>query len=94
MTRMGYAGSGASEGRKRGPEWSNDRCDRVPPDPLVHVRQFHRPRVRLVEIVSPQRAPDRLKFLAGSESLMGAFVGDVLPEETAAVLRDTPGRGA
>ena len=47
-----------------------------------------------LEIVSPQRAPDKLKFLAGSESLMGAFVGDVLPEETAAVLHDTPGRTA
>jgi UDPglucose--hexose-1-phosphate uridylyltransferase len=29
----------------------------------------------------------RLKYLAGSESAMGAFLNDVLPEETARALR-------
>ena len=33
------------------------------------------------------RDAEQLKYLAGSESAMGAFVGDVAPEETAARLK-------
>ena len=40
-----------------------------------------------LEIVSPQRDVGKLKYLAGSESLMGAFVGDVVPEVAAQRLR-------
>lgn len=40
-----------------------------------------------LEITSPRRAENRLKFLAGSEAAMGAFVSDVSAEETAARLR-------
>ncbi|GAA1852317.1 galactose-1-phosphate uridylyltransferase [Brevibacterium marinum] len=40
-----------------------------------------------LEITSPRRAENKLKFLAGSEAAMGAFVGDVSAEETAARLR-------
>lgn len=49
----------------------------------------HRDDVRLTwQVSSPRRAADRLKFLAGSESLMGAWVADIAPEEGAARLRD------
>jgi UDPglucose--hexose-1-phosphate uridylyltransferase len=40
-----------------------------------------------LQIHSVQRAPGKLKYLAGSESAMGAFVNDVPPEEAAAALR-------
>jgi UDPglucose--hexose-1-phosphate uridylyltransferase len=40
-----------------------------------------------VEFLPPHRAPDRLKYLAGSELEGGAFVTDVAPETTAAQLR-------
>ncbi|MGH9067664.1 MAG: galactose-1-phosphate uridylyltransferase, partial [Acidimicrobiales bacterium] len=33
------------------------------------------------------RAPGKLKYLAGSESAMDAFVNDVSPEEAAQLLR-------
>jgi UDPglucose--hexose-1-phosphate uridylyltransferase len=40
-----------------------------------------------LELFSIRRAPNKLKFLAGSESAMGAFVNDVLPEEAARMIR-------
>ncbi|MFI7610786.1 galactose-1-phosphate uridylyltransferase [Nonomuraea terrae] len=40
-----------------------------------------------LELFSIRRAPGKLKFLAGSESAMGAFVNDVRPEEAARMLR-------
>ncbi|RFA12509.1 galactose-1-phosphate uridylyltransferase [Subtercola boreus] len=50
----------------------------------------HRDDIRLMlQITSPRRAVDRLKFLAGSESAMGAFIGDVPPETTARNLRES-----
>jgi UDPglucose--hexose-1-phosphate uridylyltransferase len=45
-----------------------------------------------LSVVSPQREATKLKFLAGSESLMGAFIGDVIPERAAERLRGTQGR--
>ncbi len=49
----------------------------------------HRDDIRLMlQITSPRRAADKLKFLAGSESAMGAFIGDVPPETSAALLRE------
>ena len=45
--------------------------------------------VRLqLQITSPRRTADKLKFLAGSESAMGAFIADFPPEKTAAQLRE------
>ena len=41
-----------------------------------------------LELFSPKRTADKLKFLAGSESAMGAFISDVTPEQTAGRLRD------
>jgi UDPglucose--hexose-1-phosphate uridylyltransferase len=48
--------------------------------------------VRLqLQITSPRRAADKLKYLAGSESAMGAFIADFPPETTAAQLREALG---
>ena len=41
-----------------------------------------------LQVLTIRRAEGRLKFLAGSESAMGAFVNDLSPEGTAARLRD------
>jgi UDPglucose--hexose-1-phosphate uridylyltransferase len=41
-----------------------------------------------LEITSPRRAADKLKFLAGSEAAMGAWIGDIPPEDAAARLRE------
>ncbi len=44
--------------------------------------------VRLhLQLTSPRRAADKLKFLAGSEAAMGAWIGDVPPEAAAERLR-------
>jgi UDPglucose--hexose-1-phosphate uridylyltransferase len=40
-----------------------------------------------LRFTSPRRAADKLKFLAGSESAMGVFVNDVVPEQIAHRLR-------
>lgn len=51
----------------------------------VHVG---RDSVRLqLELTSPRRAADKLKFLAGSEAAMGAWIGDVAPEAAATTIR-------
>lgn len=44
-----------------------------------------------LELFSVQRAADKLKYLAGSESAMGAFVNDREPESIAARLREVGG---
>ncbi|GAB1645078.1 galactose-1-phosphate uridylyltransferase [Krasilnikovia sp. MM14-A1259] len=41
-----------------------------------------------LQVFSIRRAADKLKFLAGSESAMGVFVNDVVPETAAQMLRD------
>ncbi len=40
-----------------------------------------------LQLTSPRRAADKLKYLAGSESAMGAWVGDVPPEVAAESIR-------
>ena len=52
----------------------------------VHVGR-HAVRLNL-QITSPRRAADRLKYLAGSEAAMGAWIGDVPPETAADRLRE------
>ena len=45
--------------------------------------------VRLqLQITSPRRAADKLKYLAGSESAMGAFIADIPAEDIAAQIRN------
>ena len=48
----------------------------------------HRDDIRLMlQVTSPRRAADKLKYLAGSEAAMGAWIGDVAPERTAELVR-------
>jgi UDPglucose--hexose-1-phosphate uridylyltransferase len=69
--------------------------DRLYDSPTPYIAAWHqapvdrgRSDVRLMlQITSPRRAADKLKFLAGSESAMGAFIGDIEPEVSARRLR-------
>jgi UDPglucose--hexose-1-phosphate uridylyltransferase len=64
--------------------------------PMPYVSAWHQAPVRTdrelaylhLQLFSVRRAPDKLKFLAGSESAMGVFVNDVVPEDAARMLRD------
>jgi len=48
----------------------------------------HRDEIRLMlQVTSPRRAEDKLKYLAGSEAAMGAWIGDVAPETAARTIR-------
>ena len=48
-----------------------------------------RPYGRLhLDLFTSRRAPDKLKFLAGSEAAMGAFINDITPEDAARMLRE------
>lgn len=64
------------------------------PTPYIaawHQAPVHRGRdtARLhLQLTSPRRAADKLKFLAGSEAAMGAWIGDIPPETAAAKLSD------
>jgi UDPglucose--hexose-1-phosphate uridylyltransferase len=46
-----------------------------------------------IEFYPPLRAPEKMKFLAGSEQGAGTFISDVLPEDAATRLREAIGRG-
>jgi UDPglucose--hexose-1-phosphate uridylyltransferase len=55
----------------------------APIDPdLRTASRFH------LQLTSPRRAADKLKYLAGSEAAMGAFINDTRAEDVAARLRD------
>ena len=41
----------------------------------------------MLQLTSPRRAADKLKYLAGSEAAMGAWIADVTPEAQAEALR-------
>ena len=64
--------------------------------PTPYIAAWHqapvrrgRDTVRLhLQLTSPRRAADKLKFLAGSEAAMGAWIGDIPPETSAAGLRE------
>ncbi|MGA7205662.1 MAG: galactose-1-phosphate uridylyltransferase [Specibacter sp.] len=73
------------------------RLDNMYDTPTPYIAAWHqapldsllRPAGRFhLELTSPRRAADKLKFLAGSEAAMGAFINDTTPEQTAAVLRN------
>lgn len=69
--------------------------DTVYDTPTPYISAWHQApliaggeKVRLqLQITSPRRAADKLKYLAGSESAMGAFIADFPPETTAEMLR-------
>ena len=42
----------------------------------------------MLQVTSPRRAESKLKYLAGSEAAMGAWIGDIPPEQSAAFIRE------
>nr|WP_157313764.1 galactose-1-phosphate uridylyltransferase [Microbacterium sp. MAH-37] len=64
--------------------------------PTPYIAAWHQAPVRVgrdairmrLELTSPRRAADKLKFLAGSEAAMSAWTAEILPEDAAARLRD------
>jgi UDPglucose--hexose-1-phosphate uridylyltransferase len=72
------------------------RMEGVFADTLPAISGVHQAPVHLgsddywlhLEVFSIRRAVGKLKFLAGSESAMGAFVNDITPEVAAQLLRD------
>ncbi|MFB8386734.1 galactose-1-phosphate uridylyltransferase [Microbacterium sp. NPDC055910] len=64
--------------------------------PTPYIAAWHqapvregRDTVRLhLQLTSPRRAADKLKYLAGSEAAMGAWIGDIPPETAAERLRE------
>jgi UDPglucose--hexose-1-phosphate uridylyltransferase len=63
---------------------------------MPYIAAWHQAPVRVdrdlsylhLQVFSIQRAPGKLKYLAGSESGMGVFVNDVRPEQAAEQLRE------
>jgi UDPglucose--hexose-1-phosphate uridylyltransferase len=63
---------------------------------MPYIAAWHQAPVRVdrdlsylhMQVFSIQRAPGKLKYLAGSESGMGVFVNDVRPEQAAEQLRE------
>jgi UDPglucose--hexose-1-phosphate uridylyltransferase len=71
------------------------RMEAVHPPAPPYIAAWHQAPVRHdrdltylhLELFSIRRAPGKLKYLAGSESAMGAFVNDVQPEDVANAMR-------
>ncbi|WP_433676221.1 galactose-1-phosphate uridylyltransferase [Microbacterium gorillae] len=69
--------------------------DAIYEDPTPYIAAWHaapvnraRTGARLhLQLTSPRRGADKLKFLAGSEAAMGAWIGDVPPEAAAERIR-------
>jgi UDPglucose--hexose-1-phosphate uridylyltransferase len=65
--------------------------------PMPYVSAWHQAPVHAdrhlaylhLQLFSIRRAPGKLKYLAGSESAMGAFVNDIRPERAAQMLRES-----
>jgi UDPglucose--hexose-1-phosphate uridylyltransferase len=74
--------------------------DALYPEPTPYIAAWHQAPVRvgrddirlMLQVTSPQRAADKLKYLAGSEAAMGAWIGDVAPENAAIAIRGAIGR--
>ncbi len=73
------------------------RFDRLFGVPAPYIAAWHQAPVRLerrdefalhLELFTIRRAPGKLKYLAGSESGMGAFANDVAPEVAAQRIRE------
>jgi UDPglucose--hexose-1-phosphate uridylyltransferase len=72
------------------------RFDRLFGTPAPYISGWHQAPVHAggrgfalhLELFTIRRAPGKLKYLAGSESGMGAFINDVVPEAAAARLRE------
>ena len=72
------------------------RMEAVFDDTLPYIAAWHQAPVRIdrdlarlhLQLFSIRRGPGRLKYLAGSESAMGAFINDISPETAARLLRE------
>jgi UDPglucose--hexose-1-phosphate uridylyltransferase len=72
------------------------RFDRLFGQPAPYISAWHQAPVQgdrsdfalHLELFTVRRAPGKLKYLAGSESGMGAFANDIAPEAAASRLRD------
>lgn len=73
------------------------RLDALYPTPMPYISAWYqapldpvlRPAAQLhLQLTSPRRAADKLKYLAGSEAAMGAFINDTTPEAVAERLRN------
>jgi UDPglucose--hexose-1-phosphate uridylyltransferase len=70
--------------------------DRLYGTPTPYIAAWHQAPVRvgrdeirlMLQVTSPRRAAEKLKYTAGSETGMGAFIGDIEPEAGAARLRE------
>jgi UDPglucose--hexose-1-phosphate uridylyltransferase len=70
--------------------------DRLYDTPTPYIAAWHQAPVHAardsyrlhLELTSPRRAADKLKYLAGSEAAMGAWIADIPPETAAARLRE------
>jgi UDPglucose--hexose-1-phosphate uridylyltransferase len=73
--------------------------DALYPTPTPYISAWHQAPVRahrddirlMLQLTSPRREETKLKYLAGSEAAMGAFIADIPPETAAARLRDVLG---
>ncbi|MEO5316090.1 galactose-1-phosphate uridylyltransferase [Pseudarthrobacter sp. CC12] len=72
------------------------RVDALYPTPTPYISAWHQAPLDAVlrpagylhlQLTSPRRAADKLKYLAGSEAAMGAFINDTTPEIVAERLR-------
>jgi UDPglucose--hexose-1-phosphate uridylyltransferase len=71
------------------------RLDGLYGTPQPYIAGWHPAPVRIdrdlgylhLEVLSIRRAADKIKYLAGSESAMGAFISDTRPEDVAETLR-------
>ncbi|MCA4133543.1 galactose-1-phosphate uridylyltransferase [Arthrobacter sp. M4] len=72
------------------------KVDALYPTPTPYISAWHQapliPSLRdagqlHLQLTSPRRAADKLKYLAGSEAAMGAFINDTTPEAVAERLR-------
>jgi UDPglucose--hexose-1-phosphate uridylyltransferase len=90
-------GLSAAQREAAAPIWLDvtRRLDAVFGLPMPYIAAWHQAPVHTgrdlswlhLRITSSRRAPGKLKYLAGSESAMGAWVNDVPPEQAAAALR-------
>jgi UDPglucose--hexose-1-phosphate uridylyltransferase len=70
--------------------------DRLYDTPTPYIAAWHQAPVHvgqdtirlMLQVTSPRRAVGKLKYRAGSETGMGAFIGDIPPETAAGRLRD------
>jgi UDPglucose--hexose-1-phosphate uridylyltransferase len=72
------------------------RFDLLFDSPMPYVSAWHQAPVRTdrelgylhLQLFSVRRAPGKLKYLAGTESGMGVWINDIVPEEAALRLRE------